>query len=188
MKGSPAGSTCSNWQLKKHLQLVWKGWTFGATFVIQCICLCSHPDQNLQHRPVPMWWWQVHRLVLDLWWGQWLRGHEWWRPEAQLWYGFSSLSLLFYWAQSSSAGRFDFAGEFPHAVVIQDADFCRCIPMGIVLKRDTGSQSPAPLVSYRRSPVQGADIPNFSCLTCYFVRVSFLWLPGLERFRIVISH
>lgn len=33
-----------------------------------------------------MWWWQVHPKRMDLWWWQWLWGHEWWRWEAPLWW------------------------------------------------------------------------------------------------------
>lgn len=44
---------------------------------------------------------------------------------------------------------------------------------------------PSICVSCRRSPVLGADIPDFSCLTRYFVPVSFLWLSGSEWIKIL---
>lgn len=77
----------------------------------------------------------------------------------------------------------------PHPLVIQDADGLRIhTPLGECCVGDTGSQCPASLVSCRRSPIQGVDIPDFSCLTRYFVHVSFLWLPGSGWIKTLISH
>lgn len=43
-------------------------------------------------------------------------------------------------------------------------------------------------VSFRRSPFQGTDIPDFPCLTRYFVHVSFVWLPGSGWIKTPKSH
>lgn len=77
---------------------------------------------------------------------------------------------------------------FPHPLVIQDADGLGYTPPGEELFGRHWQSVPGILFSCWRSPIQGADIPDFSCLTRYFVHASFLWLPGSGWIRTLTSH
>lgn len=77
----------------------------------------------------------------------------------------------------------------PQPVVISKAAGLGCTPLGKCVVVDWRSHSvPCITVSCPRCPFQGDDIPDFSCLTRYFVHVSFLRLPGSGWIRTLKSH